>query len=222
MDYDKIKLATLVVYIQCNVKSFPIDCESLLFSFNFKLKKYSEQSLKKKDKCLIYSKDAFTLKNTIYYNDEMPYNRIRFSLMHELAHKILEHSEPRTKQHEIEADYFASHILAPRMAIHYSNCKNLNDVSKLFGLSFTAAEIAYSNYRNWHRWTVYHKMNLYDKLIYKHFYDSEYNGFVYKKNICTCSKPIFNSSSSQCNSCLSVRESLTYHYSTYSGIGLYG
>jgi hypothetical protein len=63
------------------------------------------------------------------------------------------------------------------MAIHYAKCKNVIDVAKLFGLTNEAAQYAFDDYRRWHRWTVHHKMDNFDKSMYVHFYNKEFGCF---------------------------------------------
>lgn len=199
MNYLNIKNAILEVFKENEINSFPIDCFDLLKSYGFKIKSYSSQSSKKRQGCFIISNDAFTLKNTVFYNDEMLSGRIRFSLMHELGHHVLNHEAPRTQQHENEANYFASHILAPRMAIHYAKCKNLNDVSKVFEMTHEAADYAFQDYRRWHRHVAYFKMNEFDKALYKHFYNKEYKCFVYSSKACTlCGRKLINYNDESC------------------------
>lgn len=202
MDYTFIHNAVLGVYEKCNIHSFPIDCFEILDIYKLKYHSYSSQTPKKKEKCLFMSNDAFTIKNNIFYNDEMPEGRIRFTLMHELAHKVLKHAEPIMEANEIEANYFASHILAPRMAIHYSQCKNLTHVSKFFKITNEAAQIAFDDYRRWHRWTVYHGMNVNDKALYNHFYNPVAEKFVYNIKQCAyCDDILFNSNTFVCKKC---------------------
>lgn len=213
MDYLKIKSSILEVFKECDVNSFPIDCFKLLKMYGFKTKSYNSQSSKKKQGCFVVSNDAFTLKNTVFYNDNMPYGRVRFSLMHELGHLVLGHGVPRIEQHEKEADYFASHILAPRMAIHYARCKNLNDVSKLFYLTFEAADYAFRDYRRWHRYVTYHKMSELDKSMYSHFYSDEHKKFVYTVKECTlCGRKLINFNKDSCQSHHSLYEPRIYYH----------
>lgn len=201
MDYNKIKFATLEAYKQLNIKSFPVDCIDILVKLGMRVQTYSEQNPKKKEKCIEYSEDAFTLRKTVYYNELMPQTRINFTLAHEIAHIVLKHSTPRTHWHEKEADCFASYFLAPRMAIHYSKCKNYTHVSKLFEMSLEASNIAFDDYRRWHRKAVY-KMDSFDKGMYSHFYNKACNGFVYKIKECSlCKKEMINDLSTHCPSC---------------------
>ncbi|MBE5966421.1 MAG: ImmA/IrrE family metallo-endopeptidase [Lachnospiraceae bacterium] len=202
MDYEHIKSATLKVFIDCNVKSFPIDCFEILEFYKLKAHSYESLPAKLKEYCIKYSDDALNYKDKICYNSDLPPGRIRFSLMHELGHVILKHSQNRTQELEQEANFFASNILAPRMAIHYAGCKNQNDVSKLFHITDEAAHYAFADYKRWHRWTIYHKMNSFDKAMYSYFYNVEQEKFIYSVKRCAfCEHEIFNSPEYICKKC---------------------
>ncbi len=206
MNSDYIKTLILQVYTDCSIRSFPIDCIEILEHYKAKVYPYSVLDDPLRNYCFSYSEDALNYKGKVCFNDKMPKSRIRFSLMHELGHIILRHGEEPTPDQEKEADFFASHILAPRMAIHYSRCKNENDVAKLFQLSQEAARYAFDDYRRWHRWTEIHKMNLLDKAMYAHFYSKDRNCFVYSIKRCPyCDTLIYNSSDILCGRCKTPR-----------------
>lgn len=175
MDYIKIYTAVLKVYDLCDIKSFPIEPESVLESLGYKLMPYSALSARKRNACQNLSPDSCTIKNTIYYEDNQLYERIRFSIMHELGHIVLETDS------ESEANCFSNCFLAPRMAIHYTGCKNAADVAGMFKISLVAADIAFNNYRRWHRLAAY-RLSPIDKEFYQHF--AEDDTFVFKRSKC--------------------------------------
>ncbi len=202
MNYDFIRFATLQVYQECNIQSFPINCFELLKHYGLKAHPYSSLSEELRNYCISFSNDALYYKDKICYNDKQPKGRIYFSLMHELGHVILRHSENHTPKMEQEANIFASNILAPRMAIHYASCKNLNDVANLFGLTKEAAGYAFNDYRRWHRKALYDRLNSFDQAIYQHFYIAEADSFVYRIRQCPyCGCLIYNSASLLCTEC---------------------
>lgn len=65
------------------------------------------------------SQHGFTIVNRktdsriILYNEEMPLHCIRFTIAHEIAHKVLCHSEEETEWEEKEANCFARNLLCP-------------------------------------------------------------------------------------------------------------
>lgn len=136
-------------YTQCNVKSFPIDCIAILEHYGFKALTYTslkERSLRLYELSRSFSSDAFTCGNIIAYNDRTHRSRIRFSLMHELGHFVLGH-EGGSMEDEEAADCFASNILAPRSAMYWLDLKDAEDVHARFGISYTASNRAWSDYR---------------------------------------------------------------------------
>ena len=206
MDYNKIVTATIEVFRKCDIHSFPIDCGDLLKHYGYRLFSYKELRDRNPELyslSLGYSEDAFRAgaSKIVAYNPDRPRGRIRFSLMHELGHHVLEHAGS-SDQNEKEANAFASHILAPRMAIHYSRCKNANDVARLFDMSFEAADNAFIDYRRWHRNVVIYKMSTTDKAMYAHFYNKDQKCFVWsKQNCCFCDRVLYNSMESHCKIC---------------------
>lgn len=168
----------LDVFQRCDVYQFPIDCFDILQTYEYSVKKYSELTPKKLQACMELSEDASIIERTVFYNDAKPYSRIRFSLMHELGHIIL-HTD-----NELLANHFSSNILAPRIAIHYSECKNAVDVMKYFELSEEASNYAFNDYRKWLREVKIKGMGEADKHIYNHFFEKEINKFVWKKIKC--------------------------------------
>lgn len=206
MDYNKIVTATIEVFRKCDIHSFPIDCEDLLKHYGYRLFSYKELRDRNPELyslSLGYSEDAFRAgaSKIVAYNPDRPHGRIRFSLMHELGHHVLGHTGV-SDQNEKEANAFASHILAPRMAIHYSRCKNANDVARLFDMSFEAADNAFIDYRRWHRNVVIYKMSTVDKAMYAHFYNKEQKCFVWsKQSCCFCGRVLYNSMESHCKIC---------------------
>lgn len=159
MDLDEILLHILVVYRECNIKEndFPIDCVKIVNHFGFSIKPYSALTPKQRAAGINLSYDACTIHNTIYYNDTFIHQRIRFSLIHELGHHILQ------SHLEDDADCFAGHFLAPRAIMNKLNCKNAEDVHSTFDISYTASNWAWANYRLRYWTSVDHK-------IYTHFF----------------------------------------------------
>lgn len=188
--------AVVLVIKRCNIRSFPVDCFDIISEFGYKIKKYSELPEKKRNACTELSEDAATLKNTIFYNDTMPHSRIRFSLLHELGHIVL------STEDEASANTFASHLLAPRMAIHYSNCKNAVDVLRIFNLSEQAANYAFEDYRRWHREIIIKGLSTNDQELYEHFYISNVDKFVWKLQKCDyCYNEYVYNNDVICNTC---------------------
>lgn len=191
---DKIKRAVLDVYRDCGIEAFPLSCSSVLAHYHLNV--YSYGQLKKKSTelyeiCKKFSKDAFTYGNIIAYNQEMPRERIRFSLMHELGHLLL-HTDK-----ESEANCFASHVLAPRIILKCSGIIVPREVRKLFGISKEAASYALSDVLN-----GYESPTEDDWAIWSHFYRPEQQIHVYHISECpVCGSTIYNSLKNTCLQC---------------------
>lgn len=148
---DTLKMHQIVceLYRSCGIRSFPIDCFRILDSCRIGYRPYSSQ--KNPRGCFSVSNDAFTVKRTVFYNDTMPAARISFSLMHELAHTLLDIPDG-SDELEDEADYFASCILAPRILIHFLlDRRDAGSIHDFFGLSCAASSCAMTDYRRWLR-----------------------------------------------------------------------
>lgn len=203
-----IKEKIIEVYKECNVHSFPIDLYEIMDIYGICHMAYNRLKIKNEELyeyCIKYSDDAFYFNGMILYNSKKPPNRIRFSIAHELGHIVLEHTS-KSEEEEIEANYFASNFLAPRMAIHYAKCKNESDVTKTFHLTNEAAFIAFNDYKRWFRHITYYKMNSLDKELYNCFYNIEQGKFIYNINRCAkCYDLMYNQQGDICNSCKSLK-----------------
>jgi hypothetical protein len=69
-------------------------------------------------------------------------------------------------------------------------------------MTVEASQYAFDDYRRWHSYTIYHKMNPFDKAMYSHFYDNEQEKFIYSIKQCAyCEKEIYNSPEYICKKC---------------------
>lgn len=199
MNHTFILQKIIEVYEKYEVYSFPIDCARVIEDTGYQVVSYRFLDMKNPgiyDMCMSCSDDAYRepINKIVAFNQDMPAGRINFSLAHELGHIVLEHP-CSNDYYEQESNFFASNFLAPRMAIHYSRCKNANDVAKKFNLSDEAAQYAFEDYRRWHRYIVTHgnKMSQIDRAMYAHFYNQKYKGFVWHIDECyICGKKVLN------------------------------
>lgn len=197
MDCNQIRKVAANALITCNIHSFPIDCFAILKQYGFRVYSYLELQKKKPELynlCISYSQDAFCINslNLIAYNSQKSANRIRFSLMHELGHHLLRHRKD-LPSNEDEANYFASNILAPRIAMYYAHLKSVNEVGQFFNLSSSAAYYAAQDFSEWCQDVRRNGMHSYDKDLYQHFYNPDYKGFVYSIRTCAfCGARVYN------------------------------
>ena len=155
--------------IQYGVSSLPIDVFELACKIGIIVYPYSNISLDKLWLMLKKSKDGFFVLNDgqfyIFYNNENNIGRINYTIMHEIGHIVLDHSQG-SKLAEKEANFFAKYILAPPVLIHKFNLKDELSISQVFNISFEAACYAYNYYRKWlmhfsGRYTDYEQSILY-------------------------------------------------------------
>lgn len=187
---------TLETFKRCNTRSFPFDCQHALRDYGYRVFTYQELGQKNPELyelCISYSDEAYrdAVARIVAYNNTKPWSRIRFSLAHELGHIVLEHTQ-ETAANETAANAFASHVLAPRIAIHYAKCANHAEVAHVFELSLEAADYAFQDYRRWRRMASY-RISAIDQDMYDHFYDSQAEAFVFHVRKCAwCSTLLYN------------------------------
>ncbi|WP_148510132.1 ImmA/IrrE family metallo-endopeptidase [Hungatella hathewayi] len=142
----------LLIYVDCGISSLPLDCYSVLEFYGFRIFTYlqlKKQNLQLYNIAITYTKDSLIWGDIIAYNEKVSLNRIRFSLMHEFGHYVLEHGK-ESQEEEEEADIFASNILAPRIMIHKYRCDTADQIHEIFGLSYEASNRALMDYRRWY------------------------------------------------------------------------
>lgn len=144
LDLEYINKKILEVYKECNIRSFPIDCFSVLKHYGLQTityKETKEQNPELYKAIYRYSNDAFRFRMSVYYNSTNSDGRIRFSLIHELGHYILGHTE-ESSDNEDEANTFASNFLAPRPITFQQGLKTAEQIRDYYGISISAANQA--------------------------------------------------------------------------------
>ena len=158
--YNEIDKEVIKLFELLTINKFPLNCFKICEQLGFELIPYS-QLPKKKRKALIkesedgchalweIEKGRFAF--IIYYNDDMPERRIRFTIMHEIGHIILNHTE-HSDLAESEANYFAKYALAPPPLVHELHIEDYLELSERFDISHQCAFYAMNNYNKWLRY----------------------------------------------------------------------
>lgn len=158
--YEIIKQMIIQLFIQHDIRSIPIDCFEICAKMDIKLKPYSRLTKEALSKAMATSKDGFCLlleepigqfsynQWYIFYNDHQSHERIRFTLMHEIGHIVLDHTE-HSELAESEANFFAKYALAPPPLIHKIQPEDYMDVAKRFDLSQECAYYSMQFYTKW-------------------------------------------------------------------------
>lgn len=84
-------------------------------------------------------------KYEICYKDNQIDTRQRFTVMHEIGHITLKHTQSCDLS-EKSANYFAQYALAPYPLIKKFNCTSYQDIVTIFEVSKECAEIVYKRY----------------------------------------------------------------------------
>ena len=151
--YEKIKRIVVNMFVKYEVSCVPVNGFELATKMGIKIIPYSAILESKRYLLIKKSEDGFCVEKSIgewyiYYNDEKDYGRINNTIMHEIGHVVLDHSED-SELAEKEVKFFAKYALAPPVLIHKFKLKNAVSIADVFEISYEAACYAYSYYRKW-------------------------------------------------------------------------
>ena len=141
------------MFVKYEVSCVPVNGFELATKMGIKVIPYSAISESKRWLLLKKSQDGFSVEKNIgewyiYYNDKKDYGRINNTIMHEIGHIVLDHSED-SELAEKEVKFFAKYALVPPVLVHKLKLDNPMDIADTFGVSFEAACYAYSYYKKW-------------------------------------------------------------------------
>ena len=156
--YKQARDAAWEILIRCNVQELPVRVSGGCSKLGFALYSYEHgakliELFGLKQQCLIC--DGFTKlshgKYYVFYNEQNPPPRIRFTIAHEIGHIVLGHlhaegittanREPNISDSPIEfqANIFASRLLAPACVLHALNAVTPEQIAELCDISLTSA-----------------------------------------------------------------------------------
>lgn len=149
---EEIKRAVAKMFVEYSITCVPISGFEIAVKMGIKVTRYSAYS--KEIRAILFkeSSDGFSMMVDdqwyIFYNDEKSYKRINFTIMHEIGHIVLDHTED-SELAKKEADFFAKFALAPPVLIHRMKLETAEAISDIFGISYEAAGYALSYYQKW-------------------------------------------------------------------------
>lgn len=173
--YEEIKKVVADTFVEYGVKSIPISAFEMAIKMGISVVPYSALSQKKQEAAKSVSLDGFSTEDdrynwTIYYNDSCSnYGRINQTIMHEIGHYALGHTEEGEVE-EAEAKFFSKYALAPPALIHnLGQDVTIELIMERFDISYQAAVYAYEYYLNWlrfgeHDYTSY-EMKMLDQVL---------------------------------------------------------
>lgn len=149
--YEEIKKVVARTLQLGRVSQVPICPYALASSLGIRLAAYSSLNKFKMEACFEFSNEGFTLDDTIYYNDSMYEKRTRFTIMHEIGHIMLNHSEESDVTEE-EANFFAKYILAPPVLIYaHDRACDMDEIKigRIFYVSHEISIYIFKYYQSW-------------------------------------------------------------------------
>lgn len=151
--YEEIKRVIVDLFIRFDVSCVPVNGFELATKMGIKIIPYTAIHISKRYLLMKKSEDGFCVEKDpgewyIFYNDETDYRRINNTIMHEIGHIVLDHSED-SELAEKEVRFFAKYALAPPVLIHKFGLDDPYRIAEVFEVSFEAACYALSYYKKW-------------------------------------------------------------------------
>ncbi len=157
--YEEIKNEVIHLITYYDIKCMPISAFELASKMGIILIPYSCLIDPKRKACLELSQDGFAfilgLRELIIYNDEISYDRMNMTILHEIAHIALGHNinfksnDIENERAEAEANFFAKYAAAPPPLVHKIKPKQPEDIMKVFNISYEASYNAFKYYKKW-------------------------------------------------------------------------
>lgn len=151
--YEEIKKIIVNLFSKYNVTCVPVNGFELATKIGVKIIPYSAIPLAKRYLLLKKAHNGFCVEKSIgewyiYYNDEMDYRRINNTIMHEIGHIVLDHSED-SELAEKEVRFFAKYVLVPPVLVHKFKLDDPHAIADVFEVSLETARYALSYYKKW-------------------------------------------------------------------------
>ena len=150
--YEEIKRIVVNLFVEYDVRCIPVSGFELASKMGIKVIPYSAYSHAVQKLMLKESEDGFCVRrndtNYIFYNDSRSYGRINYTLLHEIGHIILDHTED-SELAEKEVNFFAKYALVPPILVHKLRIDNPTAIANAFDVSYECATYALSYYRKW-------------------------------------------------------------------------
>lgn len=147
--YDQLDQLVIDIYLDYDLRTFPIDEKSLCRKMGIALVAYSEYSddarnlLKKKSSYGFFVPADKDNPPTIFYNDSLDDLKspgcIRQTIFHEIKHYVCEDKEELPKDDDL-AEHFGRFITCPTPFLVIKGITNVNEIVSRFGVSATMAE----------------------------------------------------------------------------------
>lgn len=153
---EEIKRIVVRMYVKYGITCVPVNGFEIASKMGVKVVPYSAIPENKRWLLFKKSEDGFCVERNlgkwyIYYNDARDYGRVNNTIMHEIGHIVLDHSED-SELAEKEVKFFAKFALAPPVLVHKFKLASAEEIADIFEISYEAACYAYSYYKKWLRY----------------------------------------------------------------------
>lgn len=149
---EEIKEQVVNLFEKYNIHCVPINGFEIANKMGIKVIPYSSKSEKAKEWCSRESEDGFSVfrenKWYIFYNDEKKFGRVNNTMLHEIGHIVLDHTED-SELAEKEVKFFAKYALVPPVLVHKLKLTTPEEISEKFDVSYEAAYYALVYYNKW-------------------------------------------------------------------------
>lgn len=153
--YEEIKRIAVAMFIKYGISCIPIDGFEIAHRMGIQVIPYYTIAASKRWFLLKKSEDGFSVEKTngqwyIFYNSDKDRGRVKNTIMHEIGHIVLNHTED-SELAEKEVNFFAKYALAPPVLIHKFKLNDPESIAQMFAISHEAACYAYNYYHKWQR-----------------------------------------------------------------------
>lgn len=150
---EEIKQTVVELFAWYDICCVPVNGFELATKMGVEIIPYSSKPESTQRLLLKESEDGFSIQTGdgkwhIFYNEKKVYGRINNTIMHEIGHIVLDHTED-SELAEKEVNFFAKYALVPPVLVHKLKLKAPVDIAEVFGVSFEAARYAYDYYKKW-------------------------------------------------------------------------
>lgn len=153
--YEEIKNIVVNLLVALDIRCVPISGFEIAVKLGIKLIPYSAKERQNAERAKKIAEDGVCIEMKdgslyIFYNDDKDYNRLNWTILHEIGHLVLGHTE-HCKLADAEADFFAKNAIAPPILVHKLNLKSSTEIQDHFYISKKAAENSWNYYQTWLR-----------------------------------------------------------------------
>lgn len=153
---EEIKKEVVNLFEKYNINGVPISGFEIASKMGIKVIPYSSKTGVARELCFKESEDGFSIckgdKWYILYNDDKQFGRINNTMLHEIGHIVLDHTED-SELAEKEVKFFAKYALVPPVLVHKLKLTTPEEISETFDVSYEAAYYALVYYNKWLRYS---------------------------------------------------------------------